>query len=71
MPESNAPPEKAKTEKQLDKALADTFPASDPVALESNLITGRPVKKKPQDASEVDNPSDADKSDQHPDSKPS
>lgn len=41
------------TEKELDEALEDTFPASDPVALTESSIPRRPVherkKKKKED----------------------
>jgi hypothetical protein len=61
--------EKKKTEKKLDKALADTFPASDPVALESNLISGRPAKdKNPRSG---DSPHATETNDSQPDSKKS
>lgn len=33
-------------EKQLDKALRDTFPASDPVAPESPITTGAPERRR-------------------------
>ncbi len=39
--------QKQETEDELEEALEDTFPASDPISMISSSIPGKPKKKRP------------------------